>query len=337
MRKLSKKQREWNLAHSKKAVRTLQKRNRNQQQHDKPKGSTSNNENIIVLTAPRIFSLVSDQSETLLFFENAFSKIKDCQVRQKIFFNLYGVEVVTVDAVMYLIALIKNMKRINAFKVICQGNMPRNAEARMTLERVGFFEYVHSDVRKSVFSGDKRTRIIQGKDADGVVAGTLCEFVHEVSQKDRLSTKRLYPMVMELMTNTRQHAYRHEHGVMDDRWYIYAENAEEKIRFVFLDTGVGIPSTVRKGFAEIIQRFVKKDDAKLIASALKGDFRTETNEAHRGKGLPQIYGDSCQGLIENLTVISGSGKCFVNNLCEIEEVQLEASLWGALFCWDFIK
>ncbi|MEL7657006.1 MAG: ATP-binding protein, partial [Bacillota bacterium] len=186
-----------------------------------------------------------------------------------------------------------------------------------------------------------RIQISSGKDANGALTGEICNFVHQVSGKGVNDTKRLYSMIMELMTNTKQHAYLDKGGIMGGNWYIFAEGLENSsVRFVFLDTGIGIPATINKKFSEKIKDLMRIfgapfDESKYISSALRGEFRSETRQQNRGKGLPGIYEDSCSGLISGLVIISGSGECRILPDCTIEENQLETNFNGTLYIWNF--
>ena len=126
---------------------------------------------------------------------------------------------------------------------------------------------------------------------------------------------------------------------MENRWYIYAESVDDSIEFIFLDTGEGIPATIRKNFAEIVFQLVLKtqNDARFISSALKGAFRTETKEGYRGKGLPGIYEDSKSGNISGLTILSGNGECFASDSYEIIEKNSDSFFEGTLVRWKYNK
>lgn len=107
----------------------------------------------------------------------------------------------TADAVMYVIALINNYKRITVLNIFVGGNLPQYAEARRFVEDIGFYSYVQG--LKEVFPHSKeRFRISQGEMPEGKLTGELCDFVlAETKEGTKMSTKRLYPMIIELMTN----------------------------------------------------------------------------------------------------------------------------------------
>lgn len=287
------------------------------------------------LIAPLVFCLVDNTNEVLKFFESAHKKIEECGVNEKVFIDTFHVETVSADAIMYLIALIKNVRRVKGLGIKFEGNMPQCETARNFIIQAGFYGYVQPrrEEKRPKVSASKQIQIQNGKDSDPELAGQICNFVNRFGESGMTATKRLYATIMELMLNTRQHAYK-ESGKMIDNWYIYAENTEEYVQFVFLDTGEGIPRTVSKKLTESMQDRFKNNDAKYIKSALLGDFRTETKKPNRGLGLPSIFEDALKGNLFDVHVISNKGKCSIQGE-EIHETILSATLTGTLFSWKF--
>lgn len=336
MKKLSAKQKAWQISKCRKQLRILSKK-KGCKCSNKVSVPTSRKKKIErhYLRAPAILSLLNNEKETLQFYGEAMIALKEYKWGQHIYFDLSGVEVLTIDAIMYIIALIKNVRLAKVFHVVCEGNTPKNKDACLLLEQSGFYNYVTSTTCAD--TDNARIRIMRGRAADGGCAGTICEFVHKSGSAKITTTKKLYSMIVELMTNTIQHAYQCKSKVMDENWFVFAESDHDNISFVFLDTGEGIPATVRKTFVEKIEKIFVANDAKLIASALRGDFRTETKEGFRGKGLPQIYSDACDGKITDLVIISGKGKCTVNCEGKIIEETLSSNFVGTLFYWNYMK
>ena len=342
MKHISERQKRWQAAKIRTAMRRRSRINRGRiKKLDQPHfyARTEHKTNRIVLTAPAHLSLIGNKEETLSFFEESIRATKECKMRQTIYFDLANVVTITPDAIMYIIALVNNVKRVRTLRITCEGNMPRDKHARELIERAGFYQHVSSLRLPRTFEKENRIQISSGKEVNGPFIGNICDFVQNHSSvQNRIQTKRLYRMITELMTNTHQHAYKDAGSVMDDHWFIYVENMDNFIYFVFLDTGVGIPATIRINFKEKVERLLlKNNDAKYISSALKGDFRTETRQGHRGKGLPGIYSDSQSGDIFDLLIISGKGACYINSNRELVEERLSAPFLGTLFCWKFSK
>ncbi|MBR5023413.1 MAG: hypothetical protein IKY18_09570 [Oscillospiraceae bacterium] len=300
--------------------------------------------NRLIVCAPRELCLFDSTDTTLNFFDDVIEKIKQCGPRYTLYFDLSQVEVITPDAVMYLIAIINNTKKVRVFEIACEGNMPKNQAARAVFQDVGFFKFVSAPYARKLNDSNGFMKIHNGTDADNILAGAFCEFVHNNCNKDYTSTKRLYPMIIELMTNTHQHAYHlpyelDGHLEMYSNWYIFAQDLGSAVHFVFLDTGSGIPSTVSRKLREKVSDILSvNNDAVYLESALKGDYsRSETKLAYRGKGLPGIYEDCKNNQICNLKIISCRAKCLVNNDGLITAQNMSSYFEGTLFSWDIAK
>ena len=337
MKKLNENRKKWLIQRNKAIM--LQMRKRNNRKNNKKSGNiksgkrkTSHKVNI---NAPEKFSIIENSNETLCFFNNVFEIIKKVKKMGEIFFDLSNIIYVTVDAIMYLTALIKNTRLIKAFKISCSGNMPRNREARLIIEKSGFYNYVIPKHTVRNYDSSKIC-IEQGEEADPELTGKICEFVHEKMKLSMIETKSLYPLIIELMTNTKQHAY-NKNILMCNKWYIYVEKCDNYIQFVYLDTGAGIPNTIKTNFREKVDDFINNSDAYFIASALKGDFRTETQKSYRGKGLPEIYNRVSENHVSDFNIVSGKGLCHIDRSNIINEVKLDSNLVGTLFYWKFAK
>lgn len=295
-----------------------------------------------IIIAPERFSLINNTNETVDFFSNVYDMIHKCEKNAHLFFNLSNVKYVTTDTIMYFIAIINNLKRLRALSIKCSGNMPYEFRTRQLFEKVGFYDYVRMAKFVTETKDPNRIKIIQGTEINGETASTICDFVNLKTNSDSIiATKRLYPMLIELMANVKQHAYRDENGKMLPKWYIYVENCENEIKFVFLDTGAGIPNTIRRNWVERIRDLFggDRDDATYIEASLKGEFRTETKQEYRGKGLPEIYSAviSEGSRMEELTIISGHGLCKVNYRKAICKEYIDNSFDGSMFIWNFRK
>lgn len=288
------------------------------------------------LKAPQTLSLCRDSNDTVKFFDQVIGTIRECKVRDAIFFDLFDVTTITPDAIMYLIAIIKNMRRIKAYHIECSGNLPKEQSARDIIEKTGFYSYMKMSHLRRIDGDERYMQISTGVTADGELAGSFCDFVQAKCGKTICETKKLYPMIIELMTNTHQHAYRNENSIMAPNWYISAYLTDDGVHFVFLDTGAGIPATVHKKLSERVLGPIIRNDSDYLRSALLGEFRTETRQEHRGKGLPGIYEDSCKHEIGNLSIVSNKGKCTINGE-NITAVRLSHGLEGTLFSWDILN
>jgi hypothetical protein len=343
MKRLSKEQKQFQIAQSKRAMRRLgqiKKRKENIQPLLKQKidFDIPGAQKPHIISVPEEFSILGNMQETIGFFDKVLNVIKRCKPNERLYFDFSRVKVLSADAVMYIIAILKNVKKIRMLNIGYEGNEPEDASAKEILNKVGFYKYVQSIAFHPMISDNENIQISRGEHADGDLAAKMCDFVHvHTNEKEnRLSTKRLYPMIIELMTNTKQHAYT-ENKKMLSNWYVYVENKPDRIQFIFLDTGAGIPNTIRKNFLEQVTQIVGQSDARYISSALRGEFRTQTKMSNRGKGLPEIYQNVRSEKLCCLKIVSGRGFCYVTPEGDIEETPIQNEFNGSLFVWEIIK
>lgn len=289
------------------------------------------------ISAPSKFNLLADPDSSLKFFNSVIDIFSSCQPHEKIFFDFTQVEEITVDSIMYFIALLKNTWRIKQLKISCSGNLPLNVSARKIMEECGFYDYLEPIHSHPAAHNRRYVKISHGSDANGELAGNICDFANNACKSNLLNTKRLYPMIVELMTNTHQHAYGKKKSNMIAHWYIFVQELDDIVQFVFLDTGLGIPKTIFKHFRERAKNLLITSDAQYLESVLRGDFRTETRQKNRGKGLPGIYEDICKNSILDFSVISGKGKCSVQPDGSIATFDLNYHFAGTLFTWAIPK
>jgi hypothetical protein len=341
MRKLTKKLKKHLIAISMKEMRRREKFNKRRsiQIGKSSKYSWLKKPKTHTLVAPELFSIFDNVEETVQYFCKVKDTITECNLHDTLYFDLSMIKTVTADSIMYLIALIKNTKKIKTHRVNCEGNEPHNGLAKKIINEVGFFRYVSSRAFHSLVAQDKQIQIARGRKTDNSLAGNICDFVANSSsgKRDRLATKKLYTMLIELMTNTEQHAYTKRQTSMEANWYVFVENLDKSVGFLFLDTGEGIPGTVRRKWIERIVGNILTDDAELIMSALRGEFRTETEKVYRGKGLPEIYKNVQSHAFCSLKLLSGKGWCSIDHSGLVETKRIETNFDGTLYLWDIRK
>lgn len=337
------KQKNWLAAKTKKEMHRRQRINNRKRRavashHSHKKShSVSAGKHVLYVHAPVVLSVFESPKDTLNFFKETANAIKELKFKERLYFDLSKIEAVTVDAIMYLIAFIKNTRKLKTLQIECAGNMPANEQARTVFETCGFYQYVSPQYNLRKVNKSDHINITQGHEADPILAGQICDFVHAHSAYGRLETKSLFTMIMELMANTKQHAY-NDNCHMENNWYVFVEDNPAFLNFVFLDTGEGIPKTIyTKGLVEKIKSAFNSADAFFIASALRGELRSETGLCYRGKGLPEIYQRAASNYIKDFSIISGYGHCSIEQDGSIKETSLRDALSGTMLCWKLSK
>lgn len=288
--------------------------------------------------APKIFSIENNRRETLDFFAQIFEYIEkypENSEEKMIYIDSSRVEKVTESTLMYLFAIISDVKCTN-YDVV--GNHSIIKDVKRIYKTCGFDKLLSKkDSSYNVYDNGNLI-LARGTKVDTVVAHDVCQFL-----KDKLDidTTEFYGALIELMTNTVQHAYDID-DKLEKKWQIFARYEGCRVSFVFLDTGKGIPATVRKTKSEklkelfpVIIKMVGEGD--ILKSAFEGEFRTSTEEKNRGKGLPQIYRLMKSNEVKEAYIFSGRGSGIVrieengHNNKETAYNSWEKELYGTLY------
>ena len=283
-----------------------------------------------LLPLPEHFSLTGNTEVTMGFLMKLSKTIDKAGRGSHIFIDSRNVKIVTVEALIYLIASIQNNHACAVKKITCRGNYPRDKEAKKIYLTSGFNNYVRSKIKSHTHS-NKKMQIKSGLKTEPAIARQCCIFTH----KTRVQTKSLYKTFIELMSNAFHHAYDSKVWIKK-KWYIYAENEDDRIRFIFVDTGHGIAKTVRKNFPEKLQQLfgditaLTLNDAQLIQSAFNGDFRTSTKQENRGNGLVTIKDCMSNPPFEKFEVISGHGRYSIAG----KATNYSNKIYGTLFTFE---
>ena len=272
-------------------------------QHRVPQKTKIGKRRFLPVKAPEIFSITQSSPNTLRFFDDLWA----CSGSQTaIYCDMSKIQELTPDAILYLQSQLEDFIEAHPKRKI-HGNLPENSEAANLLIESGFFNYVTS--RHNVSSKNKNILQMQyGIQVKPPIAKKVVAFVRSCLGLLRLETSPIYTTIIELMKNTFQHAYDTTTN-FSRRWWLIAVHLPESasVSFSFLDNGMGIPYTIKKKFSERLTSYIVDRDAELIASTLRGEFRTRTQRGYRGNGLPSIFEHHQNGRIRNLKVLSNKG------------------------------
>lgn len=261
--------------------------------------------------APENLSIMDNSEETIKYFNDVIKKIKG-KVHHKLTINflLNNVKELTIDAVMYMLAITKNTKKFHHAK----GSYPTDEKAKAVFMNSGFLKYVLSN--KNIINPKPNEDIQIRMSNNYNDSATTCREINQ-TLIERYGIKRskltfLYDILSEMMINTNEHAY-NSNNYLINNWYVYVALEEDKVSFSFLDTGSGIPNTVAKNFKEKIDFLGLVKHSDLILSALLGQFKSSTKKAYRGKGLPKFTKYNKNKRIHNFKIVSGKGMVIYNN------------------------
>lgn len=318
-RKLNKKQRK-----KKKRIKYRTKR--------KKKNESLRREPDVVFELPENFSFITNLGETASFVEKTMNRFKHSIPKTLFLFDAQNVKKTTTDAIMYLIALMRNYKETKIKKYSFCGNYPNNENAKNVFLESGFLKFVKSTTHK-LPENTSKMEILSGKNTDVSSAGKMCSFVANKLNLKRVSVNKLYEVIIEMMSNVYYHAYNDSETNMVPEWYMYAEHKEGKVKFLFLDTGLGIGNTVQKHslYEKVANRIGASSESRFIMSALNGEFRTQTQKTNRGKGLPFIKEFASLDNIDEFNIISGKGHCIISDSGSIKIDDLQNNVFGTIY------
>lgn len=278
--------------------------------------------------APEILCLFSNTEQCISFFTEVESRMR---AGDEIYFDMSGIKRLDASSVIYLLSIFKNMKH-NSIEYHIRGNVPKSAENYSYLRSTGFFSFVSSNVT-GIQIDSTSVMIKEGEKVLNNIASSICDFIMEKTGRNRIQINHLYELIIELMNNTKHHAYDHDSIVHN--WYIYCHEKDGKVQVVFFDNGAGIPSTVNKSKYEELQRWLNDHglmiggDVDILEAALDGAFRTRTMEEHRGKGLPML-----KMMMENKEILNTyivTNRAYYSGT---KKRDMKESLHGTLYYWE---
>ncbi len=285
--------------------------------------------------APDVFSFVNNPDETNRFFVKIISFITDRRnFGRSLFIDISKIESLTTDALMYLLAIVNNLKENFQNKYSFSGNAPDNPAVKKLFSESGFYHYVRYQGTDPITRNKDSLQIVSGERSETSIAKRMSDFVCSKAGVSKLESNFIYIMMIEMMSNTFKHAYSNSDSILFPRWYSFAEyDGHDTISFTFMDTGEGIPTTVRKNFVEKIDFLKIKGDSSYVISALEGDFRTATGHVYRGKGLPKIREFCKNGKIQNMRIITNGADVSVHET-KCSPGSIETPLFGTLYYWQ---
>jgi|GEM_PF-4431080 len=264
----------------------------------------------------------------------------------KIIVNHTQLREVTPEAALLLISQLAIMSKFSPSTVFIPKGRSRSMEVEDLLSGIGYNDYFTYDVT----SGNKRKSLLHneriyikhqtGYDVDGKVAADFVEEFAQALNFEEQRKERLTTSLGECMMNAVGWAYPEEAASrrwIPKRWWIlgYTEKASGKAYFVFLDRGVGIPSTIpqRKLSEWGFRQFVDISRSDLVLKAFT-EPRSNTGEDFRGRGLPLLrdYAESSSN--GKLWVHSDSVQLTFEHIGEPRINTQAGSFDGTLLVWE---
>lgn len=301
-----------------------------------------------VFTAPEVFSIIKNPSGTISFLNEIINVVQHIKKMRKQYskeriwtyrIDMKNIKLISSDALMYLLTIMQNTRGKRMLPINWIGNFPEDQEVKEYLKRSGFLRYMKTS-SENIVQVDDNIQIKYGEgfnyiqnNIENDIRKEIIDFSCIKLKKDKREINYLMTILTEMITNIIDHAYQKK-DMFRHEWYIFVENKEDKITYIFMDNGLGIPNTIRKNiFEKIVETFNAENEYKYIETALSGiQKRSETGKRERGNGLPSIYEQYLNKKIENFVIISN--KAYYS---EKEKYDLSEELNGTVFYWEIKK
>ena len=211
------------------------------------------------VVAPSILSLIKNREET----EKFFSKIIDIYNKRLnkgyasndcIYLNFKNISEITTDSLIYLIAITTNLPPKVWYKLHIEYSLPLNEKACQVFFDSGFIKYVHRKNPTSYKPTRPTIQIISGDKVNPCRVADIIEFIKSHFTYNDNTLRNIYTILIEIITNTVQHAYKNTDYFVLPKWYLYID-VEDKVNITILDIGEGIPSTILSHLKALIFHF----------------------------------------------------------------------------------
>ena len=270
--------------------------------------------------APSNFCFLENQDEVIEFLYKLETSL---QQNMRTFVVLKDIQSIDYGAITVLLS---TMIKFQVKRVGFSGDFPKKIELHKLLMESGFFDSLNETKRSqgSYVLGKDNQFITHGnKKVVAALGLPIMEAVSSTIWGEKRIDKGLQRALLELMQNTNNHASFDETG--KKYWWLSVNHDKEnkKVRFVFMDHGVGIFASLNQksedskwyGWSEKIKSaFGVETDEKILERLLKGDLHlTVTKKSYRGKGLPSMKEVLDRNQINNLHIITNNVFADVSN------------------------
>lgn len=277
--------------------------------------------------APSKFNLQQDNCIKVITFINELKSLG--KKGKNININMEGVTEIGNGAISMLLSVINELGN-NA--VLVKGTKPKDVVAKSVLEKSGFFRYLKTIIAdentnsKSTIlrTGDNKTPSTELAEEVRKAMGTIWGV--------NARCPRLYGGIFEMFRNSCDHAFKNADPVT---WHLGLTHLddENKVKFSFVDNGVGILHTFKTSIIQSVINYFK-DNSDLLMTAFKDGIESRTGLSWRGKGLPAIYEMLTDNIIAKLIVISNDVYIdFEQNIL----INLPVSYSGTYYYWEINK
>jgi len=278
----------------------------------------------LTLVAPINFNLQFENCIEVIRFVNSLKKFARSG-RKFIILDLAEVVDIREGAIAMLLSVMDEISKTN---VNITGTEPREPNAKIILEKSGFYKFVNRRIKL----GPIKTKNIMRNGISVTSPNFLSQEVKSAMETVWGTEGRnpvLRSIIFEMMRNSCDHAFSH---TKDVSWHLSISHDEEKnvVKFSFVDNGSGIINTLKStALKKFFGLFSGNED--ILDTAFKNGIESRTGLKWRGKGLPSIFEGFSEGYVTNLLVISNN---VLLHFDQSKKVTLPISYKGTYYYWE---
>lgn len=149
--------------------------------------------------APDVFSFALNPDETNAFFTDIISFITRREnFGRSLFIDISKIEKLTIDALMYLLAIVNNLNGKFRNKYSFSGNAPNKPAVNKMFSESGFYHFVRYQGTEPITRNKDNLQIVSGEKSETQIAKKMSDFVCSKAGVTRLESNFIYIMMIEL-------------------------------------------------------------------------------------------------------------------------------------------
>lgn len=275
-------------------------------------------------------NLIKKPNKTLGYFNSAH---RHYQKNKDVDYDLSKVNKFSPESIAVFAAIIGDRRFTNGMN--STGNMPKSIYVARAFRDSGFFDHVDVSGSKNRYRQSKGKllhKITNNKVETDLASETCLRIMDKVGAKYIDDLEPLYDVLIEVMQNTNNHASNDDENEYDWWLYTYEDKNDGKLYFTFLDIGVGVfeSLSVMNWRKRLLNSANFSSNIDLVEDLFAGKIKSRTKRRDRGKGIPQIYDCSKDGMFEEFYMIANDVMVDMKNDVR---TKLDEKFSGTLYYW----
>lgn len=252
--------------------------------------------NEVLIKTPEKCCLISTPELCINFFGEVKAIFKN---KKNVVFDMSTTTLIDETFVAMLLSHIKEKKITNG--ISSRILLPEDEALGRKLKRMGIFKKFDNSEDQFVLDDSEPVTKVHSLKVANNAAKHFVDATTMYIYGEKKKVKELYSILIELMANTNNHASQSDTPVYGWWLFAYPYENEKKVKFIFLDLGVGIfeslpvrqfmksnPLIVLSQRPEVINYARGQELTNIYSALTSGKIKSSTGLKERGKGIPII-------------------------------------------------